>query len=368
MYSFWGSPMQRKIIHIDCDCYYAALEMRDFPHLKGRPIAVGGTGPRSVLSTCNYEARAFGVRSAMPTRRAQALCPGLIIQAHRFEVYKSVSEQIHEIFSRYTDKIEPLSLDEAFLDVTESNWFGGSATMLAEHIRQEIFQAVGITVSAGVAPNKFIAKVASDWNKPNGLFVVTPNNMDKFLETLPVGKINGVGKKFEERLAQHDIKTCGDVKAWTLPSLIQYFGKGGLWLYQRSRGVDNRRVGHFGTRKSLSIEHTFATDLGDESACLTQVESLYDGLIQRLSRKACPPVRSVFVKVRFNDFTTTTMERGLAINSDNFKRLVKSACQKSSLGVRLLGLGVRFDEHYTEAQMELWPDSSNTQLTLSAQA
>lgn len=358
--------MQRKIIHIDCDCYYAALEMRDFPYLKGKPIAVGGTGPRSVLSTCNYEARAFGIHSAMPSRRALALCPDLIIQPHRFEVYRSVSETIQSIFLRFTDRIEPLSLDEAFLDVTDSNWFGGSATLLAEHIRQEIEQAVGITVSAGVAPNKFLAKIASDWNKPNGLFVVSPDRMEGFLQDLPVGKINGVGKKFEARLKQHKILTCGDALTWPLPSLIQHFGKSGLWLYQRARGIDNRAVGRSGTRKSLSIEHTFATDLGDETACLEQVETLYEGLMKRLARKPAPPIRSLFVKVRFNDFTTTTMERSLAISGEHFKQLVRSACQRSQLGIRLLGLGVRFDEHYTEAQMELWPEIEGAQQSLSA--
>jgi DNA polymerase-4 len=357
--------MQRKIIHVDCDCYYAALEMRDFPHLKGKPIAVGGTGPRSVLSTCNYEARAFGIHSAMPSRRALSLCPNLIIQPHRFEVYRTVSEQIRQIFLRYVSVIEPLSLDEAFLDVTESNWFGGSATLLAEHIRQEVFQETGITVSAGVAPNKFLAKVSSDWNKPNGLFVVTPDSMGEFLLQLPVKKINGVGKKFSERLNGFGIHTCGDILEWTLPKLIQQFGKSGFWLHQRARGIDDRRVGHFGERKSLSIEHTFSTDLATEQDCMEQIGSLYQSLQKRLAKKASLPVKSVFVKVRFNDFKTTTMERRLSVDLASFEKLLKSASLKSEKTIRLIGMGVRFNEVASEAQLNLWPEEANAQEALS---
>ena len=313
--------MQRKIIHIDCDCYYAALEMRDFPYLQGRPVAVGGAGPRSVLSTCNYEARSFGIHSAMPTSRAFTLCPQLVVQPHRFEVYRAVSEQMHRIFARFTDKIEPLSLDEAFLDVTDSTWFGGSATLLAEHIRQEIFQELGITVSAGVGPNKFIAKICSDWNKPNGLFVVTPAQVDAFLTELPVRKINGVGKKLTHRLATMGVQTCGDLRQWPLPKLIQYFGKSGLWLHQRAQGIDNRPVGRAGLRKSLSIEHTFATDLAGESDCLAELKGLYQALQTRMAKKQLPPIKSLFVKVRFNDFSTTTMERAWALSFASFQKL-----------------------------------------------
>jgi DNA polymerase-4 len=357
--------MQRKIIHVDCDCYYAALEMRDFPHLKGRPVAVGGIGPRSVLSTCNYEARAFGIRSAMPSRRALALCPSLTIQPHRFEVYRSVSEQIQQIFLRYVSVIEPLSLDEAFLDVTESNWFGGSATLLAEHIRQEIYQETGITVSAGVAPNKFLAKVSSDWNKPDGLFVVTPEKMDEFLVELPVNKINGVGKKFSERLNSLGIYTCGDIRNWALPRLIDQFGKSGFWLYQRARGIDDRKVGHFGTRKSLSIEHTFSNDLANENDCLEQIHRLYQSLQIRLTKRPTPPVKNVFIKVRFNDFKTTTMERQLSVELSSFEKLLKSASLKSTKAIRLIGLGVRFNDSASESQLDLWPEEANAQGNLS---
>jgi len=351
--------MQRKIIHIDCDCYYAALEMRDFPHLRGRPIAVGGQSSRSVLSTCNYEARAFGLHSAMPARRAQALCPQVIIQPHRFEVYRAASEQMMAIFSRYADLVEPLSLDEAYLDVSESHWFGGSATLLAEHIRAEILAEVGITVSAGVAPNKFLAKVSSDWNKPNGIFVVPPHRVDGFVSQLPVKKIWGVGKKFNERLNQMGIKTCGDLQQWPMPKLVQFFGKSGAWLYQRARGIDERVVGRTGTRKSQSIEHTFAADLAGEDQCLNQLPQLFAGLMKRVDAKTSPPLKSVFVKVRFSDFTTTTMERPWAMEAESYQRLLRAACAKNPRAVRLLGLGVRFNEAGCAAQLSLWgPDES----------
>ncbi|WP_320822572.1 DNA polymerase IV [Reinekea sp.] len=351
--------MQRKIIHIDCDCYYAALEMRDFPHLRGRPIAVGGQSSRSVLSTCNYEARAFGLHSAMPSWRAQALCPQVIIQAHRFEVYRAASEQMMAIFSRYADLVEPLSLDEAYLDVSESHWFGGSATLLAEHIRAEILAEVGITVSAGVAPNKFLAKVSSDWNKPNGIFVVPPHRVDGFVSQLPVKKIWGVGEKFNQRLNQMGIKTCGDLQQWPMPKLVQFFGKSGAWLYQRARGIDERAVGRTGSRKSQSIEHTFAADLAGEEQCLSHLPLLYAGLMQRINDQDCPPLKSVFVKVRFSDFTTTTLERAWALEADSYQRLLRAACAKNSKAVRLLGLGVRFNEAGSSAQLSLWgPDES----------
>ncbi len=329
--------------------------MRDFPQLCGKPVAVGGTGPRSVLSTCNYEARQFGIRSAMPSRRALSLCPSLIIRPSRFDVYRSVSEEIRDIFRQYTRAIEPLSLDEAYLDVTDSTWFGGSATLLAEHIRQEIYQKVGITVSAGIAPNKFIAKICSDWNKPNGVFVVTPNQIEKFLYALPVKKINGVGAKFNERLAESGIHTCGDVLKWNLPKLIQHFGKSGFWLHQLARGIDNRKVGSDRERKSVSTEHTFVTDLEDRQEQKDKILELYHQLETRLAKKPHPGFKSIFVKVRFSDFSTTTIERAWRLAPDNVVKLMEAASTKSDLGIRLLGLGVRFNDRESESQLDFWP-------------
>jgi DNA polymerase-4 len=347
--------VQRKIIHIDCDCYYAALEERDFPHLRGQPVAVGGQGARSVLATCNYEARKFGVRSAMPSRMAKNRCPSLVIQSARFDVYRSVSAQIRQVFARYTDLIEPLSLDEAYLDVSGSTWFGGSATLLAEHIRSEIYNEVGITVSAGVAPNKYLAKIASDWNKPDGLFVVSPEKVDDFLVTLPVRKISGVGQKFSEKLAAVGIHTCGDLQQWSLPRLIELFGQSGPWLYQRARGIDERPVGGREARKSLSIEHTFQQDLVTEQACDQEILRLFGVLQQRLQGKQSVPLKGIFLKIRYSDFKTQTIERHWSLSLDNFYRLLRVKANCLDSGVRLLGIGVRFDNKIPESQLSLWP-------------
>lgn len=345
----------RKIIHIDCDCYYAALEMRDYPHLRGLPVAVGGRGPRGVLSTCNYEARAFGVRSAMPTRRALNLCPDLIIQASRFDVYRSVSQQIRDVFARYTDQIEPLSLDEAFLDVTESEFAQGSATRLAEHLRAEIHREVGITVSAGVAPNKYLAKIASDWNKPDGLCVIPPARVDAFVRELPVNRLFGVGKKTAERLYSLGYRTCGDLQVASLAELIDRFGRFGPRLYQLSRGIDDRPVKVERERKSLSVEHTFDVDLSGLSACEEHLVRLFDELERRLSRQSkVTSIQRVFLKMRFRDFSQTTVERALPLSLASYRRLAEEAWARQSEPVRLLGLGVRFSEGGADRQLSLF--------------
>lgn len=354
--------MQRKIIHIDCDCYYAALEMRDFPSLRGKPVAVGGRGPRSVLATCNYEARRYGVRSAMPSRIALSKCPHLIIQPSRFDVYRSVSRQILAVFSQYSDRIEPLSLDEAFIDVTGSTWFGGSATLLAEHIKQQIFDTVGITVSAGVAPNKFLAKIASDWQKPNGLFVVPPDSVDDFLKDLPVKKISGVGDKFNQRLESLGITTCGELRSWSLPRLVQMFGKMGPWLYQRCRGEDDRSVGTRGERKSLSIEHTFPVDVTDQHEQRDEVARLFESLTKRLESKKSQPIKGIVLKIRFSDFSTHTIERSWSLTQSSFEKLLDIIRGDSEKGIRLIGLGVKFDDHYSESQLSLWSEATDMQL------
>lgn len=332
-----------------------ALEQRDFPHLRGKPVAVGGQGPRSVLATCNYEARKFGVRSAMPGRMAKNRCPSLIVQPARFDVYRAVSEQIRAIFARYTDLIEPLSLDEAYLDVTDSTWFAGSATLLAEHIRSEIFREVGITVSAGVAANKYLAKIASDWNKPNGLFVVSPPMVDEFLVSLPVSKISGIGRKFTERLASMNIETCGDLRQWSLPRLVEFFGKSGPWLYQRARGIDDRPVASREERKSLSVEHTFQQDLLSAQQCGQEVCKLYESLQKRLRRNGAAPLKGIFLKVRYSSFKTQTIERNWPLTLESFQKLLQVRATGVESGIRLLGIGVRFDNPIPEAQLSLWP-------------
>lgn len=212
----------RKIIHVDCDCFYAAIEMRDDPRLADKPLAVGGSAERrGVIATCNYEARAYGVRSAMPSRQALQLCPDLLIVKPRMDAYKAVSQEIHGIFRDYTDLIEPLSLDEAYLDVSACSHFAGSATRIADAIRRRVARELRITVSAGVAPNKFLAKIASDWQKPNGLFVITPAQVDEFVLALPVAKLHGVGKVTGQRLGRMGIQTCAQLLEWSKPALAR---------------------------------------------------------------------------------------------------------------------------------------------------
>lgn len=339
--------MQRKIIHIDCDCFYAAVEMRDDPTLRNRPIAVGGDpGKRGVISTCNYEARQYGVRSAMASAYAKRLCPQLIILPHRISYYKEVSQQIMRILRQYTDRIEPLSLDEAFLDVTGQPHFQGSATLMAEAIRKQVRSQVGITVSAGVAPNKFLAKIASEWNKPDGLFVLRPEQVDDFVAQLPVEKLHGVGKVTAERLHRMGIRTCADIRAHDHFQFVEKVGSFGEYLYRLAHGQDERPVETRDDRKSLSVEHTYAQDLPDLDSCLRQIPDLQDRLEQRLRRSQRDQViKKAFVKIKFADFTSTTMECCVREPSlPVYKSLCDEAFQRKGMSVRLLGVGVRFAE------------------------
>ncbi|MEJ2419187.1 MAG: DNA polymerase IV [Exilibacterium sp.] len=337
--------MMRKIIHCDADCFFAAIEMRDDPSLRGRPLAVGGDPlGRGVISTCNYEARHYGVRSAMASAHAKKLCPDLLIVPHSMEKYRQTSLQIREIFFDYTDLVEPLSLDEAYLDVTQSTRCKGSATLMAEEIRQRVSQKLNITLSAGVAPNKFLAKVASDWEKPDGLTVVAPDDVDRFVIQLPVRRIFGVGKVTAEKLKRLGVETCGDLRRYSVFELIENFGSFGARLYELCRGQDNREVKPSRRRKSLSVEHTYKNDLPDLDHCLAQLPALFVELKGRLGRvdKDYRVVKA-FVKVKISDFTTTTMERvGTTARIGDYRELCEEAFARGNRPVRLLGLGVRF--------------------------
>lgn len=335
----------KKIIHCDADCFYAAVEMRDDPSLRSRPIAVGGSSEhRGVISTCNYEARRFGVRSAMSSAVAKKLCPDLIIVPHRMEAYREASVSMRHIFYEYTELVEPLSLDEAYLDVTNSDYCEGSATRIAEQIRQRIYDEIKLSVSAGVAPNKFLAKVASDWNKPNGLYVITPKDVDNFVLQLPVGKIFGVGKATNNRLADINIKTCADLRRFSIFELKQRFGQLGVRLYELCRGIDNREVTPSRRRKSLSVENTYPQDLPNLQACLNRLPELLQQLASRLRRlDEDYLVVKLFVKIKFADFTQTTIERGGSnLVATEFQSLCCDAYVRKELPVRLLGVGVRF--------------------------
>jgi len=353
----------RKIIHCDCDCFYAAVEMRDDPSLRGRPLAVGGRpDQRGVVATCNYEARRYGVRSAMATAQALKRCPDLLVLPPAMEKYRAASRQVMAIYRDYTELVEPLSLDEAYLDVSAAGR-ARSATAIAEEIRARIRASVGITASAGIAPNKFIAKIASDWNKPDGQFVVKPHQVDAFVAALPVGKLFGVGRVTAERLRQLGAATCNDLRAWPMEELQRHFGKFGGRLYELCRGIDQREVCPDRIRKSVSVEETYPTDLPDLAACLARLPALTAQLQARIARVgAVPYIHKLFVKIRFADFRKTTAECVAGADGAQparFSELLATAFARGSQPVRLLGLGVRLDEAAREAaQLGLFGDAS----------
>lgn len=334
----------RKIIHIDMDCFYAAIEMRDFPHLADKPVAVGGSSARrGVIATCNYAARQFGVRSAMPTAKAFKLCRHLVLQPVRMDVYQQESQFIRAIFEKYTDLIEPLSLDEAYLDVTHSSLCRGSATWMAQAIRQEIFNTRQLTASAGVAPNKSLAKIASDWHKPNGQKVITPSDVAGFMLTLSVRKLFGVGPKMEAKLGQLGIKTCFDLQQYSIAFLQQEFGVMGKKLYELARGIDERPVNPKRIRKSISVEETYIQDLPNCEACLAQLPELMRRLHTRIEKAGKQSqIHKLFVKLKFNDFQRTTVERVHdTLDLNLLAVLIKEGFARKNVPVRLLGVGVR---------------------------
>lgn len=339
------SDRLRKIIHVDMDCFYAAVEMRDNPSYRGRPLAVGGhEKQRGVLSTCNYEARKFGIRSAMPTAQALKLCPQLLVVPGRMQVYKDVSKQIQAIFSRYTTLIEPLSLDEAFLDVTDSTQCHGSATLIAEAIRRDIWHELHLTASAGVAPIKFLAKVASDLNKPNGQYVIPPEEVQQVIDKLPLEKIPGVGKVSLEKLHQAGFYVGEDIKTSDYRELLRKFGRLGASLWNKSHGIDNREVVVERERKSVGVERTFSRNISSYEECWQVIEQkLYPELERRLAKAS--PEKAIIkqgIKLKFSDFQLTTIEH---IHSElelgYFKQLLRDILKRQKgREIRLLGLNV----------------------------
>jgi DNA polymerase-4 len=350
----------RKIIHCDCDCFYAAVEMRDNPALRDLPIAVGGRADqRGVVATCNYEARRYGIHSAMATAQALKLCPDLVVLPPAMEKYRIASRQILAIYGDYTDLVEPLSLDEAYLDVSDSPHCKGSATLIAQEIRARIFATVGITASAGVAPNKFVAKIASDWNKPDGLFLVRPNEVDAFVAALPVKKLFGVGKVTAAKLNGLGVQTCADLRSWTMLELHHHFGSFGTRLHDLCRGIDNRDVSSSRERKSVSVEETYTPDVPDLKACLALLPELLENLQARIGRcGAQKNVAKLFVKLKFANFTQTTVEcvgREPAIAQ--LEKLMETGFARGNQPVRLLGVGVRLGEAASIEQMRLFDDA-----------
>jgi DNA polymerase-4 len=333
----------RKIIHLDMDCFYAAVEMRERPELAGQPIAVGGGSRRGVVTTCNYEARKFGVHSAMPGFQARERCPHLIFLPVRFDLYRAESAKIREILRSYTPLVEPLSLDEAYLDVTALDRY---AWDVAKEIRKRILEETRLTGSAGIAPNKMLAKIASDWRKPNGQFAITPDQVDTFMRQLPVRKIWGVGPKSAQRFEQQGIRTCGDLQQIPLAELARRHGKWGHELYQLCRGVDDREVEPNRVRKSLSNESTFLDNLTTLDQCREELDKLISELEEELRAKAGDrQIHKAFVKIKFADFTRTTKEC-ISPNPTRatYHALLAEAYERSPQPVRLLGSGVRFAE------------------------
>lgn len=340
------------------DCFYAAVEVRENPSLRGKPIAVGGSGgQRGVIATCSYEAREYGVHSAMPTARALRLCPQLILLPVQMSLYKEISSRIQALFYQYTDLVEPLSLDEAFLDVSDSEHCRGSATLMAQEIRHRIYSTERITASAGIASNKFLAKVASDWNKPNGQWVVRPEDIDGFVKQLPVTKIFGVGKVTGQRLADLGVENCEDLQSFSQERLREHFGVFGTRLYELARGIDERPVSTNRTPKSLSVEETYAEDLPDLTSCLKEVPVLFEEFKARLARtqkRMSLRPRTLFVKLRFDDFETTTIQMaGTTPTEQGFAHLCEQAWQRGKRPVRLIGLGVQFSPLGVPEQLEL---------------
>lgn len=334
------------------DCFYAAIEERENPSLRDKPVAVGGSGRRGVLTTANYAARKYGCRSAMPVFKALALCPQLILVPVRFELYRAVSSQIRAIFGRFTEKIEPLSLDEAYLDVSE--WQTGGAA-IAREIRAQIKEETQLTASAGIGPNKLIAKIASDWNKPDGQHEVREDQAEEFMATLPVGKIWGVGKKMSEKMAAMKIHTCGDLKRFDKAEMCQRFGNWGVELWEMCRGIDEREVESERVRKSLSEEKTFLDNVETLPALSgvmgAMIASVREDWQRHHSERA---IRSIMVKLKFSDFQRTTAERtSHQMDEGLYQELLEEAWRRGKgRAVRLLGVGVRFVDENEVQQME----------------
>ena len=343
----------RKIIHVDMDAFYASVEQRDEPALRGKPVAVGG-GHRGVVAAASYEARKFGVRSAMPSVTAKRRCPQLIFVKPRFDVYRAVSQQIRAIFADYTHLIEPLSLDEAYLDVTEDCLGLGTARAIAEDIRRRIREETGLTASAGVSYCKLIAKLASDQRKPDGLCVITPDKGPDFVASLPVARFHGIGPVTARKMAALGIETGADLRAWSLPELEARFGSSGAWYWRICRGIDEREVKPDRPYKSVSAERTFDEDLREPDRLAVELEQIAGYAWARVERAAVSG-RTVTLKVKYADFTIITRSRSFRSPVPALpdfaavgQELLAALCPVPR-GVRLLGLGLH---NLSEGEME----------------
>lgn len=345
----------RKFIHVDMDAFYVAVEMRDNPLLRNKPVAVGGKSEfRGVLSTCNYIARKFGVHSAMPTLTAKKLCPQLIVVPGRMHVYQQISSQMREIFLRYTDMIEPLSLDEAYLDVTDSKKFSGSATLIAQDIRNAIQQELGLTASAGIAPLKFLAKIASDINKPNGQYLVKPDQVIPFIEALPLNKIPGVGKVTFAKLEKLGFNNGEDIRNSDQSTLVKHFGKFGINLWRKCQGIDTKGVQTTRIRKSVAIESTFSKNIEHFAELVAYLDKELVPSLQQRAQKHLEnrQIDKIGVKIKFEDFRQTTRE-GKASDIDKvllYHLLEEAWERRQGKAARLLGIFLAFRQNNEEVE------------------
>ena len=352
-----GRPL-RKIIHVDMDAFYASVEQRDDPELRGKPVAVGG-GHRGVVTAASYEARPFGVRSALPSVTAKRRCPELIFVKPRFDVYRAVSQQIRAIFFDYTDLVEPLSLDEAYLDVTEDRQGLGSARAVAEDIRRRIREECRLTASAGVSYCKFIAKLASDYRKPDGLTVITPERGPEFVASLPVARFHGVGPVTAKKMERLGILTGADLREWSLAALEAQFGSSGSWYHQICRGIDEREVRPDRPYKSVSAERTFDEDISDLDRLAAELERIAGYAWDRVKRAEVMG-RTVTLKVKYGDFTIVTRSKSFASAVPDLSAFtlagqgLLAALHPLPRGIRLLGLGLHnLSEGSLEAPLQL---------------
>lgn len=350
----------RKIIHIDMDAFFAAVEMRDNPALRNVPMAVGGSSDRrGVIATSNYEARKYGVRSAMATAHALKLCPQLVLVRGRMQKYKEASDIVFEVFHQYTSKVQGLSWDEAYLDVTECDLHHNSATLIAQEIRQKIFEKTnGLTASAGIAPNKLLAKMASDLNKPNGQFTIAPHEIESFIVKVPVEKIHGVGRVTAKYMNDMNIKTCLDMQKFSRSEMIHLFGKFGDNLFDYCRGIDEREVETEHERKSLGTEETFSKDLDNYEEMKNHILKMVQEVRESLEDYQDRVVKNLHVKIKYHDFKVTTIERAMPFSEENYIYLLEERWTQDPRPVRLLGVGVKFVDGEEICQLPLFDSQS----------
>lgn len=346
--------LQRKIIHVDMDAFFASVEQRDHPQYRGKPLIVGGKpDERGVVAACSYEARQFGIRSAMPSSTAYRLCPEAIFVPHRFDVYREISEQIRAIFWRYASEVEPLSFDEAYLDVTGANYFNGSATYIAQAIKREVAEETQLIASAGVSYNKFLAKMASDMDKPDGLYVILPEAGPEYVANLAIGKFHGIGPATEIKMKKVGIETGHDLRQWTEAALVEQFGKTGHYFYHIARGIDKRPVQSARRRKSIGKETTFQQDIRSIIELRGHLEQLSEQVWQDLERLKYT-ARTVTLKVKYADFQQVT--RSLTVDAGLDLKMIRSLVpellsrtEAGELAVRLIGVAVSgFDKAAVE--------------------